>query len=128
MKRPEYVAGIVVDPRFGERLTQLAARLPVWIADTPTNREAAERYWQREQVPSGHAEPGAVTTFGVDPLLTPEEWCESILPDVDFHHGPYSHDPPCDAIEVVGARVTDALQRGLSALGFTAIELMDGGF
>ena len=34
---PQYVVGIVVDPQFGERLGELAAKLPVWIADTPVN-------------------------------------------------------------------------------------------
>jgi hypothetical protein len=38
-----YAAAIVVDPQFGDRLIELLDRMPVWIADTETNRTAVAR-------------------------------------------------------------------------------------
>ena len=40
----ECVVGIVVDPAFGERLHAIIGRMPVWVADTPPNRAAAETH------------------------------------------------------------------------------------
>jgi hypothetical protein len=51
---------IVVDPEFGDRLSEPAEHGPVWLAQTPTNRAAAVRWW------NAHSPPGAtqgVTTF-----------------------------------------------------------------
>jgi hypothetical protein len=127
MKEPAYSVGIIVDPQFGQRLDQLASRLPIWIVDTPVNRQAAERRWQQKEEAT-HTEPGDVTTFTVDTAQTPEEWCASVLGVVDAHHDEYSHNPPYDAVEVVGAQLTDPLLEALSAFGLTEIEPLDSGF
>lgn len=69
-----YKVAVVVDPRFGERLLEIAARMPVWIADTPENRPAVERHWGEH---SGQSTNEGVTAFKVDPTSTPEDWCAS---------------------------------------------------
>ncbi|HKY29322.1 MAG TPA: hypothetical protein VJM12_15385 [Pyrinomonadaceae bacterium] len=47
MTESNATVAIVVDPDFGERLLSLANEMPVWIADTSTNRIIAESLWSR---------------------------------------------------------------------------------
>jgi len=102
-----YSVAVVVDSNFAERLFEIAAEMPVWIADTPANRAAAERLW----APSA-PQPSTqdVTTFAVDPAATPESWLVGILANLDLHHGEYSHDPPYSAIEVYGVSLTPEIR------------------
>ena len=113
---------IVVDPNFGERLELLATHMPVWIADTPTNRTCAESLWSRAD-----AHCPTVTTFrtnGDDSA----EWCRAILPQVELHHGEYSQSPAFDSIEVFGAGATPNLRDALSEYGFTISSERPDGF
>jgi hypothetical protein len=57
----------VVDHHFGQRLNALAARLHVWICDTPVNRQATEEIWRANPGFSGSA---GVTIFQVED----EDW------------------------------------------------------
>jgi len=108
--RDVYV-GVVVDPDFGDRLLNLAPRMPIWVAATPPNRAAAERVWATL--------PGSgVTTFTVDPAGTPETCCIAELETIDLHHGEYSQNPPYSVLEIFGTEVTPGLWRELDALGF----------
>jgi len=52
MPDPSYRVSIVVDPNFGSRLHELAARMHVWAVDTPPNRAAAERIWAKMAAPT----------------------------------------------------------------------------
>ena len=118
MPESNATVAIVVDPNFGERLTSLADQMPVWIADTPTNRTVAESVWSRA---GSH-----VTTFRVagDDAA---EWCRDILPQVDLHHGEHSQSPAFNSIEVFGAGATPNLRDALSTYGFTiSSERADG--
>lgn len=38
------------------------------------------------------------------------------------HHGPYSHDPPCSKVNVIGANLTDQIKDFLSDYKFTTFE------
>ena len=40
---------IVLDPDFGARLHELAARMPVWVVDSPGNRSSIESEWTRRR-------------------------------------------------------------------------------
>jgi hypothetical protein len=102
---------IVFDAAFGSRLFELAARMPVWIVDTPPNLAAVDQ-WRPHPAQS---EAEGVTTFKVDPKETAEAWCADILYMVDLHHGEYSHDPPYSAIEVIGA-LDERLERRLRGI------------
>jgi hypothetical protein len=117
---------IVVDPHFGERLAELAERMPVWIVDTPANRSAAERVWR--SAAGGERGPREVTTFRADPAGTRADWIVAIAAEVDLHHGEWSEDPPYAAIEVVGADPTDPLRAALGAYGLTVVERTADGF
>ena len=125
MSAVPYTVAIVVDPNFGDRLGALAGQMPVWVADTPANRAAAEAYWQMEP---GRAHTTGVTTFRVDPEDAPEGWCSDVLGTVVEHHGVYSHDPPVTALEIVGARPVAALRAALEAYGFGQVSAAEGGF
>ena len=110
---------IVVDPNFGERLISLASQMPVWIADTPTNRTVAESLWSQA---NSH-----VTTFrivGDDPA----EWCSTILPQVALHHGEYSQARAFDSIAVFGVGATADLRDKFSQYGFTISSEQPDGF
>ena len=109
---------IVVDPDFGDSLSSLADQMPVWIADTPTNRSAAEFLRKRAD--------SKITTFRVvgDDAA---EWCRIILPQVLLHHGEHSQSP-IDLIEVVGNRATSSLRDEFSKHGFTISSKRPDGF
>jgi len=110
-----YAVAVVVDPVFGERLFSIAARMPVWIADTPKNRSAVEQHRARHPGQSGTE---GVTTFKVDPDANSEDWCAQVLTNVDLHHGRFSHNPPYSVVEVFGATLTPTLRAALGELGF----------
>jgi len=120
-----YVVALVLEPEFGERLFGLAARVPVWIVDTPTNHTAAQTYWV-EHPGQPHTE--GVTTFKVERSASPEAWCAEVLSDIDLHHGESSHDPAYSAVEVFGTTLTAALREGFKDYGMAEFEERPGGF
>jgi hypothetical protein len=126
-----YVVAIVVDPEFGERVAALLDRMPVWIADTETNRIAAARV-RRSGVGSGgsvdHTESGALTTFTVDAERSRESWCLDVLDTVAGHHDRFSHSPGYSALEVYGAAPSPQLLEALAEYGLTEITLLPEGF
>ena len=123
---------IVVDPAFGDGLAALAARLPVWVADTPPNRAAAERLWAAGPTPgAGAAGPHAlyeVTTFRVTPGDAAAAWCADVLPAIMENHGEYGSYPRAGVIEVGGAAPEPDLARALAGYGFARIEPAGAGF
>jgi hypothetical protein len=111
---PEVCVGVVVDADFGDRLLDLAGRMPVWIAATTANRAVAERV--RATLPDCD-----VTTFTVDPAGTPDAWCTAELATIELHHGEFSKEPAYTALEIYGTELTPALAQELIALGFEDI-------
>ena len=125
MTRDPLTVAIVVDPEFGERLRGLVARMPVWIARTPTNAPIIHALFVeagRSVLDSG------VTDFSVDPRASPDEWCVNILYMVDLHHGRASQNPPYRAVEVYGTQPTPAVRTALSEYGLTQLESTPDGF
>ena len=110
--------GLVLDPYFGLRLETIAQRMPVWVVDTPTNRPYAEKLWAQRK--AGHSA-ADVTTFCVCESNPADDWCLGILDTIDLHHGEYSADPPYQALEVIGANITDEIRSKLASLGFVNI-------
>jgi hypothetical protein len=109
---------VVVDPHFGERLTELAQRMHVWVVDTPANRPVAERIWSTVSEPS--AERG-VTVFHSTPDQSTDAWAAHVLATVVLHHGEYSHDPAVSIIEIHGAPITHRMRAALRTIGFTIV-------
>jgi hypothetical protein len=112
---------IVLIPDFAAELEGLARRMPVWVVDTPANRAAADRL--RRASPDLD-----LTVFRAAPGYAPEEICADVLGTVELHHGPYSRDPPCGALEVVGAAASPRVREALSAEGFAVVAERPGGF
>jgi hypothetical protein len=116
-----HIVAVVVDPDFGDRISELAERMPVWIVDTPMNRAASEKHWA-----SGPQL--QVTTFPIDSRLTAETWLVNVLSAIDLHHGEYSRDPPYSAVEVFGASLTPAIKTTLGQFGLVNFAERPGGF
>jgi hypothetical protein len=117
---------IVVDPVFGEKLFGLAARLHVWILETPVNKVAAQAVWSEGA--NVHSLDRGATTFSGKPTDPPDEIVTSMLDTIDLHHGEYGHSPPLSVLEVYGAKPTTALSAALAERGFTNVSPMDDGF
>jgi hypothetical protein len=127
-----YVVAIVVDPEFGDRITALVERMPVWMADTETNRTAvghvrSSRAHAHDGQSIEHTAVGAVTTFTVDAIAPRETWCLDILGTVAGHHDRYSHSPGYSALEVYGVAPTPRLRAALVDYGLTEITLLPDG-
>ncbi len=116
---------IVVDTAFGERVLDLAARLHVWIVDTPANRAVAARVWASGEE---YATTRGVTTFVADVAESPEQHVIDVLPVVEIHHGADAHDPPCAEIEVLGAAPTPAVRAAFAEFDYNAISERPAGF
>ena|SRR5882724_2940858 len=113
---------IVVDPNFGERLLSLASQMPVWIVDTPSNRTCAKAFWSHASSVRSR-----VTTFRVTGDDS-EEWCQTIFPQVDLHHGEYSQSPIYDSVDVFVVDPTADLRDAFSKYGFTILSERPNGF
>ena len=114
MESPDKV-WIVVDPQFGERLTELPVGQPVWITDSLANGPVIRRRW--EQRPARSHLTG-LTSFKHDEGGSPEDRLLNILGTVDLHHGAYSAKPPYSVVEVVGCVPSEAIRSALDELGF----------
>jgi hypothetical protein len=122
---PPYRVAVVLESDFSDRLSELAARMPIWIVDTPVNRAAAEKEWAQHPSRS-HTE--GITTFKADPAASAEDRLSGVLSDLDLHHGEYSHDPAYNAIEVFGAALTPLLRKAFAAYGLDEFVERSGGF
>ena len=121
-----HVVAVVVDPAFGDKLSALAARLHVWIIDTPENKAAAEALF-REGGRASSIEYGT-TTFSARQTDPPDEVVASMLGTIDRHHGEYSHVPPLSGLEVFGTDPTPRLVAALAERGFTRVVPTPDGF
>jgi hypothetical protein len=124
MLSPPLLVGIVLSREFSGDLARLADQMPVWIADSASNREAAERYRQVQQ----SEYPWGVTTFQTSPTENPLDWALQIVPVVMEHHGLYSQDPPVQTLEFVGVQANQELLGILAEYGFTRVEPSSAGF
>jgi hypothetical protein len=116
---------VVLDREYGKRLSELVARGPVWIIDTPTNRTVAQKIWAAD-VNRSYLD--GVTTFKAESESSLEDALISELGTIDLHHGVYSANPPYTVIEVIGASITDKLKGKISQFGFDQFEATPQGF
>jgi hypothetical protein len=115
---------IVVGPGFAADVRRIAGGRHVWALRTPEYQRAADE--ERRSSPNHSLERG-VTLFGAD-TASPEHEVISIFGAVQEHHGEYSHHPPLDEVEVLGAVPTPEMRAELSAFGFTEIVPSGPGF
>ena len=115
---PKYRVTLIVDRNFGDMLRRLPIGEPVWIIDTPTNHNVIEKLWQdseRQDYLTG------VTSFKAEDNVLPEEIVLDMLDSVYDHHGPFSHDPPMDALHIVGAEKIPEICNWFREEGFTQV-------
>lgn len=122
--REPYRVFVVLEKEFGERLVSLAQTGPVWIVDTPANREATQKVWAAHK---GQTHLTGVTTFNAAGCSA-EDALINDLDTIDLHHGVYSADPPYTVLEVIGTPITERLKTELAAFGFNEFESMPAGF
>jgi hypothetical protein len=108
-----YRVFVVLDREYGIKLFELAPRGPVWIVDTPANRDAVKTVWATN--PAENHLTG-VTIFKSDAIG--EDVLIEQLNTIDLHHGHYSANPPYTQIEVMGVRFSERLRAELSDFGF----------
>ena len=125
MSTVPYSVSVVLDRSFGSRLSDLLAKGPVWIVDSPVNRAVAENLWAQFPTRS-HLE--GVTTFKAAEPDSPEDMLIGNLGTIDLHHGFYSADPPYTVLEIVGTHLTARIEAALSDLGFDSFVATIDGF
>jgi hypothetical protein len=111
---------LVLDPDFGAKLEKIAARVPVWVPETAGNLPAIVEAWKSAKL--------KVTGFVVDERETREQWCRSVLGDVDEHHGPLSCVPPYSELEIIGIELSPTLRALFEGYSFIHFDETDGGF
>jgi hypothetical protein len=120
-----YRVALVVDRHFGQRLNALAARLHVWVCETPVNRQAAEEIWRAHPC---FPDSAGVTVFQVEDEESAEDMLIRVLGEIELHHGEYSHDPPWSILEVYGTGPTPVAEAALHEYSVNRLEATDQGF
>jgi hypothetical protein len=106
---------VVVDRQFGDRLNNLAKRLPVWIGTSIKNRTAVDAV--RAQHPDYD-----ITSMNAGADYCGEDLLLSQLEDIDLHHHFWR------AIEVYGVPRTELLTLAFEEYGVTRFEATSDGF
>ena len=121
-----YTVALVLDPGFGDRLRDLASRVPTWIVESPQNCAVADSIWASE--PKTYSNERGITTFDAKLGFGPEEWCRAMVGTIDQHHDELSRDPGYSVLEVYGLPFNERLRPHFSELGFTSFENTAYGF
>lgn len=106
---PRSVA-IVFAEDYSSQLEKLSFHTPVWLLDTPANREAAEHAW--------HA---AIEWPHISVTLFREDDWRVLLDQISLRDR-------FDVIEAIGAALTPAARDALEGAGFVRTEETAGGF
>jgi len=119
-----YRVVLVMDPQCGDRLRLLAKDAHVWAIRSPENERAAEAFWERLPVGTTYSEQleSGITVFNVQPLGL------GLLDSVIEHHGEFSHDPPVDAIDVLGHAFSEQVRATFVMQGFPHFVQRPDGF
>lgn len=118
MAAPPPSVAVIVETNAATRIRDVAARLPVWVADTPANRAATDALVQ--DAPRRGAGPD-ITLFPIDPAGVADDWVVQILGAVVQRHGALDRTPPLTALELYGVLVMDDLRAALSDHGFDVV-------
>ncbi|MDP3278247.1 MAG: hypothetical protein Q8Q09_23875 [Deltaproteobacteria bacterium] len=121
----QHPVALVLDGEFGPRLVDLAARVHVWALESPVNRAAAERI--RVAAPVYSLERG-VTLFHASATDSLADMLAEQIGVIAEHHGPFSHDPPMDALEVYGLAPNADVLAVLTECGWGALSVTESGF
>jgi hypothetical protein len=125
MPSDPYSVFVVLDGEYGMRLSQLIVKGPVWIVDTPTNRAAAQSFWNAFP-DRDHLDGVTVFTSKNGDSVEAMFLCE--INTIDMHHNAYSADPPYTVLEVIGTSLSEKITTELSRYGFNEFLTTSQGF
>lgn len=109
---------IVFDADFSTQLEKTAFHVPVWLADTPANHEAAEDAW-RAAVEWPHI---SVTLFRPPETQPSREDWRMLLDQIAFR------ERNLDGIDVIGTPLTLVARAALVEAGFARFDETMAGF
>jgi len=122
---------VIVDPCFGNLLSETAKRAPTWIVDTFQNKVAYERLWA-EASSRDHRERGATTSFKVTDPQDRQTNLMDIIPQLETHHGSLInndlHFPSGFELEVIGLPLGNEVKEALREYGFSTFSAKTTGF
>lgn len=110
---------IVFADDFSAQLEKLSFHTPVWLVDTPANHTAAEAAWQRV-VEWPHI---SVTLFRSPAANASRDDWNALLDQIELRERSV-----VDAIEVIGAPLTNVARAVLSDAGYAKFEETASGF
>jgi hypothetical protein len=125
VNKEPYSVSIVLDRSYGSLMRALIDAGPVWVVDSPGNREFTQQLWA-ESPTHGHLD--GVTLFKASEDRPPEQMLIDWMDTIDLHHGVYSADPPYTVIRVVGSKLTAEGRQVLGTFGFDSFTVTDDGF
>lgn len=108
---------VILEPSFGERLSEIAGKQPVWLCSSPANRKAAEILWTDSCLPRDW-----VTLFDAADAASREVAFLDILATVD------EHVPSWQRLHVVGVGPSLTVKIALAEYGNGMLELNSTGF
>lgn len=113
---------LILDRDYGEKLEVLATEMAVWIIESPVNKTVARKLWDRRP-----KLPHMITTF-VEPSTVDDGCFESLMDNIELHHGFYSQTPPFSELEVFELKPTPAVEQVLADFGFALADPTVTGF
>jgi hypothetical protein len=116
-RAPDDRIEVIVEPYFRGDLLALARAHPVWIADTPQNKDAIDEAWRT----GGDMDLFEVSRCSVENPSHQMENLGMILGVLDDHHFPYD-------IIVHGLQPDASVEQFISEAGFRIIERRPDGF
>ena len=119
-----YSISVVLDPEFGAQVRELLEAGPVWVTDSPTNRDAAQKIWA-ESPKRNHLD--GVTVFK-SATGNPAQMLTDQMENIDRHHGVYSAEPAFTVMRVIGCELEHRVQATLAEFGFNVFHGGNGGF
>ena len=110
---------LVLDPQFGDRIDELARRMPVWILNDPANSQAVAR---------ARAAGASITTFDRKPNESMQDLFLRTAYNIEEHHGTGAGSPSYDTLEVHGMPAASCPPRIQADLGFKTVTDAHWGF
>lgn len=125
MSEAPYIVSVVLDPEFGERIGELLETGPVWVLDSPANRDSAQKIWLKSPYPDQLT---GVTVFKGSGDHNPAQMLINELETIDLHHGVYSTTHPFTVIRIVGCGLCPEVKKEFEKFGFETFTPTAEGF
>jgi hypothetical protein len=116
---------LIVDRNYGPKLHELPVGGPVWIIDTPGNHDEIVEL-RRIHGHQGYME--GITSFKDRTGISPEDVVLEMIDTIYDHHGPNSHNPPMNAIRIIGSKKTSEICNWFRRVEFNEIIGIDFDF